>query len=49
MHFDPGSPRRPGTVDFPCPICPLAFDHCDNLETHINEEHHDIVSPQTVM
>ncbi|KAL5240661.1 hypothetical protein ACI65C_008071 [Semiaphis heraclei] len=47
MHFDPGSPRRPGTVDFPCPICPLAFDHCDNLETHINEEHHDIVSPQT--
>lgn len=49
MHFDPGSPRRPGTVDFPCPICPLAFDHCDNLETHINEEHHDIVSPQTVI
>lgn len=49
MHFDPGSPRRPGTVDFPCPICPLAFDHCDSLETHINEEHHDIVSPQSVM
>lgn len=49
MHFDPGSPRRPGTVDFPCPICPLAFDHCDNLETHINEEHHDIVSPQSVI
>lgn len=49
MHFDPGSPRHPGTVDFPCPICPLAFDHCDSLETHINEEHHDIVSPQSVM
>lgn len=48
MHFDPGSPRRPGTVDFPCPICPLAFEDCDSLETHINEEHHDIVSPQSV-
>lgn len=49
MHFDPGSPRRPGTVDFPCPICPLAFDHCDSLESHITEEHHDIVNPRSVM
>lgn len=59
IHFDPVSPSvvpnasnnhsgSNGLTGLQCPLCTRVFGTGPDLELHVNIEHRDILSPETV-